>query len=303
MGLCDTPKIPNPADAAVGGIQADAELAPYQYLINAAATLGRRIEIGGKVYDFTGLGQADTAGRVSDQLAQTLLDLQREKSPAIIAQRLAELKAADPEGYASRQQLFDRIMSDAEQNPDRPVATDLQNLIQNEISKGAGFDDARQESQVRDSARGQQVARGTYLGNAATTNEARTVVGAGETLRNQREQNALNLLQSGASPEDVAYRRQQQNIANLGSFVNGQTPTAQFGQVSGAQRGPAGTYGGNPNINFDPNAAGQGLNNSLNIWQGNYDFANSQANPWLSAFSTAFNTAGTVNRINGGRGY
>src|SRR5689334_7013996 len=112
MGLEDTPHIPNAGAAAAAGIQADIENQPLMYLINAAATLGNRVTIGGHTYDFTGQGQADTDGRVSDQMAQTLLDLQRETSPDIIRQRLAELQAADPEGYAARQQLFDRIMQD-----------------------------------------------------------------------------------------------------------------------------------------------------------------------------------------------
>jgi len=73
------PKIPDPAKSAQQGIAADTELAPFQYLINSAATLGNKITINGKTYDFTGAGQSDTAGKVSDQMAQALLDLQKEK--------------------------------------------------------------------------------------------------------------------------------------------------------------------------------------------------------------------------------
>src|SRR4051812_5221088 len=121
MGLCSTPEIPNPADAAMEGIAASDQLQPYQYLINAAATLGNRITLDGHTYDFSGLGNADTSRVVSDQMAQTLLALQRERSPEIIAQRIEELKAADPQGYAARKQLFDRIMADAQENPNRPI--------------------------------------------------------------------------------------------------------------------------------------------------------------------------------------
>jgi hypothetical protein len=299
VGLEDTPKIPDPAAAAAGGIQADLENQPLFYLINAAAALGNKITIDGKTYDFTGQGQADTAGKVSDQMAQTLLDLQKEKSPAIIQQRLDELKAADPEGYAARKQLFDRIMAGANSNPDHPVSTELQQALQNELAKGVGFDDAKQEQQVRDSVRGQQVAHGITRGNAATSQEAKTVVNTGESLRNQREQNALNLLQSGASPEDTAYREFQQALGNLGSFVNGQTPTARFGQVSSAQSGPVPIYQ-TPATNtgtFNPGAAQSGMNNALSIYSGLSGFMNQQANPWLAGLSTASTTAGTLSRL------
>jgi hypothetical protein len=300
VGLCSSPRIPNPADAAVGGIRADVALQPQNYLINAAAQTGKKVTIGGRTYDFSGLGQTDVGAAVGDKMAAALLQLQKEKSPAIIQERLDELKAADPEGYAARKQLFDRIVADAQANPDRPVSSELQQQLQDELAKGVGFSDAKEAEQAREGARGGQVARGIYLGNAATGQEARTVVGAGETLRNKRQQNALALLESGASPEDVAYRRMQQSLGNLGSFVAGQTPEAQFREVSSAGNGPVPLVPGAPSTNtFNPNAAGQGLQNSLGIYQGQIDWANSQANPWLAGISTGLTAAGAYRQING----
>jgi hypothetical protein len=304
MGCCESPPRPqDPAAAAAGGIQADLELQPYNYLVNAAAQLGRRTTINGRTFDFTGLGQADTAGVISDQMAQTLLDLQRETSPTIIQQRLDELKAADPEGYAARQQLFDRIMADAQNHPGRPVNTELQQSLQDELSKGAGFDDAKQEQQVRDSVRGSQVSHGITLGSAPTSQEAKTVLGAGESLRNTREQNALSLLQSGASPEDIAYREMQQAIGNLANFQSGTPPEAQFQQVGSAGMGfPQGTPGA-PNTNsFNPNAAQNGLNFASGVNQGQMGFYNSQSNPWLTAFSSTAAGVGATRNIEGNNG-
>jgi hypothetical protein len=301
MGLCPKQQtIPDPADAAVGGIEADQLLAPYNYLINAAAQMGiKYTDPDGVVHDFTGLGQADTAAVVSDQMAQTLLEIQREKSPAIIAQRLEELKIADPKGYEARQQLFDKIMADASANPDRPLSTATSQLIQDELAKGVGFSDNKQKQEVQDAVRGNQVGRGIYLGNTASSEEAKTVVGAGESLRNQRQQDALNLLQSGSAPEDVAYRQFQQTLANLGSFVNGQTPEAQFGQVSAANSGPVnfGTNGVNTNL-FNPNAAGNGVSDAMQNFNTQQNYNQTQANPWLSSLSTSFNTVGTLKQIN-----
>lgn len=299
MSCCSGPqKIPDPAVAATAGIQADTELQPFNYLIQAASTLGIPITLDGKTYDFSGLGQADTAARVSDQMAQTLLALQQEKSPQIIQQRLDELKAADPQGYAARKQLFDRITADAQANPDRPVSEDLQQQLQSELSKGAGFDDPRQAQQVRDQSRGGQVSRGIYLGNAPAAQEASDVVTAGENLRDQRQQNALAMLQSGSSPEDVAYRRFQQSLGNLANFQNGTTPTAQFGQVSGARNGPVRLPGGAPTAGFDPNAAGNGLQNALGIYGGQLGWQAGQANPWLAGLSTGATGFGTVAKAN-----
>lgn len=301
MGLC-TPDItaaPDPADAAVSGINADLVNSPFTYLINAAAAQGKKITIGGKTYDFTGVSPGDTTAKVSDQLAQTLLDLQREKNPAIIAARLEELKAADPQGYAARQQLFDAIMAEANRNPDQPLSTELSRQIQDELAKGVGFNDDKQKQEVQDAVRGKQVASGIFRGNTATGEEAKAVVGAGEALRNERQQKALQLAQSGSTPEDIAYRQMQQTLANLGSFVNGQTPTAQFGQVSAASSGPVkmGSTGVNTNL-FSEGAAATGVNNALSTWGNQVNTAANSANPWLAGLTTAITAAGTANKIN-----
>lgn len=297
MGFLSTPKIPNAAKSAAAGIQADLEQQPFNYLINAASQLGNKITIGGKEYDFTGLGDADTSAVVSDKMAQTLLDLQREKSPAIIQQRLNELQAADPQGYAARKTLFDKILEYASSNPGRPVSTELQSSLQDELAKGAGFDDARQKEQVIEGVRGRQIKNGIILGNAPAREEAGAVLSAGEQLRNQRQQDALAFLQSGQSPEDIAYRQFQQNLNNLGSFVNGQSPTQQFQQVGNASNGPVDLTGAGVNTNtFNQNAAGQGINAALDNYNTSMRYANAQANPYLSGLSIGINAAGTVNK-------
>lgn len=297
--MSKSPKIPSPSKAAVAGIQADTELMPFKYLLEAASTLGKNVTIDGKEYKFEGLGQADTARTVSDKLAQTMLDLQREKSPEIIRQRLAELEAADPQGFAARKQLFDRIMADAENNPGRPVSSELQQQLQDELAKGAGFSDRRQEEQVREGVRGDQVKHGIYLGAAPTTEEAKTVLQAGDALRDNRQQRALDMLQSGTSPEDVAFRQLQQTLSNLGSFTNSQTPEAQFGQVSGAANGPVNLTGQSPNPNnFNPNAAGQGISNAFGIYNAQAGYQNGQANPWLAGLGIGASTVGALGNIN-----
>lgn len=300
MGLCPSaPTVQDPADAAVAGIQEDQLLSPFNYLINAAAQMGKKVTIDGKDYDFTGVGQADTAAKVSDQMAQTLLQITKEKSPELIAQRLKELQAADPQGYAARQQLFDKIMADANANQDRPLSQATNQLIQDELAKGVGFSDDKQKREYQDSIRGGQVKSGIYLGNTKAREEAGGMINAGEALRSQRQQNALDLVQSGSTPEDIAYRKLQQTLANLASFSNGTTPEAQFGQVSAAGSGPVSFNGNGVNTDlYNPNAAGQGINNSLQSFQTSQVQKQNTPNPWTNAFSSAFNAVGSLKQIN-----
>lgn len=283
------PKQPDYAAAAVEGQNAAQEVYPMEYLINQASTLGDKITIDGKTYDFTGLGQADLAKSMSDKMAQVLLDIQKNHGSEYVQQRLKELKAADPEGYAARQQLFDRIMAQANEQPDRPIADDLQQQIMGQLQQ-AGKMDRRMEQQVEEGVRGKQVEGGLYLGNAAASDEASAKLQAGDDLQASRQQQGVQFLQSGVSPEDVEYRRIQQNLANLSSFNNGQTPTAQFGQLSGAQQGIVPFQGGGaPQTRIDPNAQQRGANNALSIYSTNQNWANQQANPFTAGISMGIN--------------
>lgn len=301
MSKPSAPQIPDPGAAAAAGIAQNTQLQPFNYLINAASTLGRPITINGQTYDFTGLGQADTAAVVSDQMARTLLALQQTNDPQVIQERLNELQAADPQGYAARQTLFDQIQQQAQNNPGRPISTDLQQQLQNELAKGAGFNDAKQEEQAREGIRGNQVKSGITLGQAPTAQEAAGITSAGENLQSQRQQDALNLLESGSSPEDIAYRQLQQNLSNEANFVSGQTPTAQFQQVSAARSGPTQLVGGAPSTNtFDPNAAANGQNNALAGYGAQNSNFNAQANPWLAGLSVGATTYGSLAGTNWG---
>ncbi len=287
-----SPDIPDPNDAATAGILADVENFPFQYAIDAAAKMGGKYTdpITGKVYDFSGMGDADNAAVVSDQMAQALLDIQKNYGADYVKQRLADLQQSDPIGYKARKQLFDRIMADAEKSEGRPMNTQLQAAINSELAKG-GQMDAKMQQEVREQVRGKQVAGGITLGNAPALEEASAMVTASENLRNARQQQAGNYLTSGVSPEDVAYRQVQQSLSNLGAFVNNQTPTAQFNQLSGAQQGAAPfTSTGTPNAQLNNNAGAQGISNAFSLW----NTQQQNANPWLAAASTATNALGTA---------
>jgi hypothetical protein len=295
MGLCpDTPKTPDYEEAAKQGVYADLETYPLRYLVDAASRSGGNVTVDGTNYDFTGLGAVDNARVMSDKMAQTLLDIQKDLGPEFIKQRIEELKLADPQGYAARKQLFDQIVASAQENPDRPIAEGLQSSIVSEL-QNAGRLDARQLQEVRNAARGQQVARGNYLGNAAIADEAKAVVGASEASRTRQQEQALAFLNSGTTPEDIEYRRMQQSMGNLLNFANGTTPTAQFRGVSAAGVGAVPfTSGGASNVVTNPGAGAQGAQNALNIYNGKMNWAANQANPWLAGLSTGVSTFGAL---------
>jgi len=285
------PKPPTVAEQADYGIQSDIQTQPDLYKLQSAMALGQKVTLSnGQTYDFTGKGNADITGGVSDKMAATLLQLMKEKDPTLIQQRLNELKAADPQGYAARQQLFDKIQENAKLNPNSPVSADLQQQLQDELSKGAGFSDPKQQEQVREGVRGQQYASGITLGNAPTSQEAKAVVNAGESLQSQRQANALKILEAGTSPEDVAYQNYRRAIGNEGAFANGTNPTSQFADLSapGMQQPVA----GGPTAGFNSNAAGSGAANS--IYNSSYNWANSQTNPWLAGIGTAAQGVGAA---------
>lgn len=286
-----SPSIPDPNKAAIAGIQADAANFPFAWMINSLAQTGGKATIGGKDYDFTGLGNADQSYAISDAMAQTMLDIQNNYGLEFIKQRLENLKQADPAGYAARKDLFDRIMADSQAHPDRPMAEDLQNQVTDLLSN-AGTMDKQMREQVQGAVRGKQVARGIYLGNAPAAEEASAMVNAADNLRTSQQDEALNYLKSGVSPEDVEYRRIQQALANLGAFVNGTNPIAQFSSVGGAgnQAAPFNPVNYSTPAQTDPNAAQTGMNFANTM----YGYQSQQPNPFMAGLSTGINafTAG-----------
>lgn len=298
----DVPDPVDPAIAAIAGMKADAANYPFSYAIDAAAKEGGTYTdpSTGKVYDFSGLGDAATASKVSDQMAQTMLDIQNADSGAVIAQRLKDLQQSDPTGYAARQQLFDSIMASANANPSRPLATDLQSQITGLLNQGSklGGGPGGQLEEVQQGVRGGQVARGIYLGNAPASQEASAVVTAGEQQEQQNQAQAQSYLESGVSPEDVDYRRIQQNLSDLGSFVNGTSPQAEFGQLSGAGGGAAPfTTTGTPSATFNPNAAAQGISFANSIYGTQSNYNNNQVNPFVTGVQGAAGALRTASSL------
>lgn len=300
MGLFSSPKIPDPNVAAVAGATEDMVNLPLKAKIDALAQMGGRAVIDGKLYDFTGLGTADNNAVISDQMAQAMLDIQKNYGSEYIKQRLANLQQADPTGYAARKQMFDRILADADKNPNRPIAEDLQAQIADALAKGGSLTTGpgSQLEQIQQDVRGRQIANGIFLGNAPANQESNAVFQAGDAVKQQRQSQAAGFLNSGVTPEDVEYRRIQQSLSNLGTFVNGQSPVTEFGSLSGAQGGAAPFDPGQvamPTLN--PNAGYQGMQDASQLYSGQVNWSNSQVNPWTFGLSTGINALGAARNM------
>jgi hypothetical protein len=301
MGLCDNDP-PDPSKGYIAGAKADLETMQQRRAIEVAAMLGRGVNVrmpgakGDQAFDFTGFGDADFAANYGDQLVGQMLQIQRDLGPAYVEQRLAELEMADPEGAAMRRRLWDVIKTGVEAGPtDRPDLQALQDSIMQDMESAGTLSD-RTRQQVSQGVLGGQVARGNYLGNAAASEEAGALVRAGEAQRAQRQAQAMAFLTGQLSPADAAQRESQQNMANLGAFIGGETPQAQFGQLSGAQGGAA-PFGGNaPGTGADPAAGLIGMD-----WQNaRYAAQQQQVNPWIAGIGGAFGGVGMYYNMGGG---
>ena len=291
------PSVPDPNAAAVAGAKADLSNFPFESQINALAQMGGNATIGGKNYNFTGLGNAAQNAAISGQMAQTMLGLQQQYGPAYIQQRLADLQQSDPAGYAARQQLFSKVLADAQATPNRPLAADTQQQIMSLLGQGSNLSTGpgSETEAVQQGVRGQQLANGIFLGNAPASQEASALVNAGDQMQKERQNQAMSFLQSGVSPEDVTYRRVQQSLSNLGNVINGQSPEAEFASLSGAQNGAAPFNPGqvtSPTVNTGAPLMGE--QNAANIYSGQVNWAKSQANPWTTGLSSLTGMAGVA---------
>jgi hypothetical protein len=296
--MASSPNIPDPNAAAVAGALAQAGTFPFQQYIDYLAQTGGAANVGGTNYNFTGLGNAQQNAALSQAMLPAELNIQQQYGPQYVQQALANLRQANPNAVAARQQEFSNIASNAQATPNRPMATGLQNQILALAGQGSNLTTGpnSETEAVQQGVRGQQVANGIYLGNAPASQEAAAVVNVGDQQQQQRQQQALDFLQSGVSPEDVTYRRVQQSLSNLGNAINGQTPEAQFQSLSGAASGaaPFNTAGvQSPSVNT--NSALQGLQNASEIYGGNVNWAENQANPWTVGLSSL---AGSANILN-----
>jgi hypothetical protein len=149
---------------------------------------------------------------------------------------------------------------------------------------------------LREAVRQARGSRGEGPADGTRFDQPLTEGFAGEARLTDAQRKALGWLTSGATPEDVQYRREQQNISNLGAFVNKETPEGQFQTLSGAQGGPAPFVPGKPLAGQSPNAGPAANSAALSGWGTEMAAQGNQANPWMAGLSTLLTGLGTAGK-------
>lgn len=239
-------------------------------------------------YDFTGRGDIDNEIYNAQRNAQTALDVSRKYSTDYIKTALEQEKLADPEGFQARELLTKRIMEGADRQPDTTLSDTVRRQIMDELAAKQGLDSGQNEAVQK-----AMLAR-RAMGDTTSPELASTFTrgAAGLQRQAQRQGRAQGYLSSGATPTDIKYRASQQSMANLGAFINGQTPVTQFGQLSGAQQGATPVRQGQSLPTVNPNAGFAGANYALGNYQQNMNSYNQQANPWMAGMGLALKGAG-----------
>lgn len=212
MGCCssDPPDPPDYAGAARETAIADIETLEARKKLDRLARLGEKGRIKYRTSSGTNrYSTVDFTGIGDIDLSRADLDYYIES-----ADRIAEagLESAEKYGVAVVEQRR-RELEAAD-----PEGFKMRQDMAKKIMEGPEKYFTQAAEAAIQGTRGAQAARGNLFGNAPSVQEAMAV-------------------------GDVGYRMYQQQLANMGAFGAGVTPTAQFGQLSGAQQGAAAFQG------------------------------------------------------------
>lgn len=303
LSAATQPNQPDLASSSKELSDTEAAMLPVKRQLEALAQQGRKgtitIPAAGKnparsiTVDFTGIGSADVQSAVAQKMAKLGLDQAQKYDSQFIEQSLAQQKLADPESFAARDKMDALIQSQINRPMDQPVAELLQKQVGDELTAAqAGRLDPEMQAMLDQATEAALSQRGGDSGVAGDFAGALTTGSSGEARRAAALQKAQGWLASGATPEDTAYRREQQNIGNLSAEVTGQTPTSQFGAMSGAQQGPTPNNFGAALSQMPTNTTQTGANAA--IAQANAQA--SQANPWLAGMSALLNVGSAAGK-------
>ena len=254
---------------------------------------GRTVSKENAMVSFAGVSQADIQGNIMKQMAEGQLANEAKYGPDFIKSALEQEKLANPEQFAARQQLYDDIQKQIQAPPTSPVAEELQQRAAAKVAAGSGLtpeEQAMLDTAVKGSTAAQGVAAGTDFSKALTT-------GMAGTQRQMGSAGAgMNWLASGQTPEDIAYRAQQQNLSNLSSYVGGRTPQSQFRALSGAQQGATPMAQAPALPGFNMGAGQQGSGAGLATYGQQVQAAINTPNPWMAGLSGAMGAANVAGK-------
>ena len=244
---------------------------------------GRMVPENQAYADFTGFGEADVQGKIAEDYADLMIELGDKYGQQFVEEARKQLELSDPEGMAAREKMGQMIEQQAQETPERPVADLMDQQVGEQLEAGNRLDamsrdvlDASLQDALR--ARGQ-------TGSVDQFAQPMETGLAGDARRQAGIQKALGWLSSGATPEDVQFRREQQNLANMGAYIGGRTPQAEFANLSGAQQGATPMRGGSQLPTMNQNAGQSSQQAALSDWQTQMGYASGQANPWMAGLS------------------
>lgn len=248
--------------------------------------------------DFTGLGTADVEGKLANQMLDIQSDLGQKYGTQFADEARKEAELSDPEGTKARQMEHDLIQQQINNPPPiNPLSGTLDSQIDSQLKAGSGLDSMSQDLLDQAVARANADRAGGLSSADAATSMSTGMEGAAR--RQAGINKAQSWLSSGSTPEDIQYRREQQNLANLGSFIGGRTPQSQFQNLSGAAQGATPYYPGQGMPTMPGGASGQGGPYSMAAWQAGLHSQQGQANSWMAGLSGILNGIGAWNQATG----
>ena len=242
--------------------------------------------------DFTGVGDADIAEKLNNEMARIQLAMSQKYGTQFVEQQREMLKLSDPDGYAARMKRYELVKRELEQagKEERPVAEAVHQGIMDDLGL-EGRLNTGQAANVDLTAE----SRGGWGDRGADAGAIKGVMETGpeaEQLANDRLRRSLLLKTSGVSPEDVARRREQQALANEAAFIGGRTPQAQFRNISSAQTGPVPIYSGPALPQFNQGAGQAGAQAAISGYQSQVGAQSNQVSTPLAGLGLALQAAG-----------
>lgn len=243
--------------------------------------------------DFSGMGDADVQSELARQTASLELANQQQYGVPFAQLQRQQLELSDPLGFQAREKLHDELVARdqaAQAGGPHPVADELGGQVLDTLQRGRGLSPAAQDivNQV-------MAERGGAGGGVTADIQKELEQGPqAEQRLQQAQQGALGFLSSGATPEDVNYRRREQSIADIGRFLGGASPVAQFGALSGAQRGTTPQFASPNLIGVDQGAGAAGQQGALSNYSGQVRNATTQVNDWFAGLSSLMHGAGAI---------
>lgn len=228
--------------------------------------------------NFAGESTADIQGQIQKAEAAGNIALQQQYDPQFIAEALAQEKLANPQGVAARATEQNLIEQGINNPPSSPVSNAMEKQIEGQVNAGSNLTPQEEQmlaSTIADANASGAGASSTGFENALTGGVAGTQrelanAGAGEAW-----------LSSGQTPEDIAYQQNQQNMANLASYIGGATPQSQFNSLQTASQGATPTPNNASLSTLPGNAQALGSGAALNDYQAQLE----AGNPWMEGLT------------------